>query len=360
MSEETRASRHAGLDLLRMVSMVMIVLMHAIGHGGLGHSVESTSIYYHIYWTIYALCRVSTNCFVMLTGYYMVRSRIRASRVLRLWCEVMFYQLITFVIAYRAGDVQLSLQGMIKLFTPISSSAYWFATGYVLLYLCIPLLNRAISMIKSQVEYLRVLSVMLVLTSVIPTVFYWADPMYINGGYSFVWFIVLYFVAAYIRIYGIKLSTRALLLIYLLLAATVSTTRMLAEHIQARLGATTLVDNMMDYKMPVTLVMSIAVFELFRRIEPEGTRSRSIVLALAPLSFGVYLLHDSDSIRALLWRTLDMTRFGDSPLSLLYMAAITVAIVLAGQLVGVIYKLIYRLLRLEACERLVDRTFKTE
>lgn len=359
MSEKTR-SRHAGLDLLRIVSMVMIVLMHAIGHGGLGHTVSSISVYYHIYWTIYALCRVSTNCFVMLTGYYMVNSRIRASRVLRLWFEVLFYKLITFAIACKAGYAQLSLQGIIKLFTPISSGAYWFATGYVLLYLCVPLLNRAISTIKSQSEYLRILAVMLVLTSVLPTVFYWADPMYINGGYSFVWFVVLYFVAAYIRLYGIKLSTRALLLVYLLLAATVSTTRMLADHVQAKLGATTLVDNVMDYKMPITLLMSIAVFELFRRAELNGRSARKLIFALAPLSFGVYLLHDSDSIRALIWDTLDVTRFGEHPLSLLYMLAVTLVIVLVGWCVGAIYKLIRRILHLDACERLFDRAFKTE
>ncbi len=34
--QSDHSSRHAGFELLRIISMMMIVLMHGIGHGGLG------------------------------------------------------------------------------------------------------------------------------------------------------------------------------------------------------------------------------------------------------------------------------------------------------------------------------------
>ena len=34
--QSDHSSRHAGFELLRILSMMMIVLMHGIGHGGLG------------------------------------------------------------------------------------------------------------------------------------------------------------------------------------------------------------------------------------------------------------------------------------------------------------------------------------
>ncbi len=79
MEKYKNKERDLGFELLRIISMLMIVVMHSIGHGGLGHSVEYNSLEYAIYWFIYGLGRVSTNCFVMLTGYYMVKSKIHIS-----------------------------------------------------------------------------------------------------------------------------------------------------------------------------------------------------------------------------------------------------------------------------------------
>ena len=73
-------SRHAGFELLRIISMMMIVLMHGIGHGGLGTTAAPGTFPYFIYWLLFMLGRVSTNCFVMLTGYFMWQSRTKASK----------------------------------------------------------------------------------------------------------------------------------------------------------------------------------------------------------------------------------------------------------------------------------------
>ena len=44
-----RSERHVGFELLRIVSMAMIVMMHMIGHGGLRSSVAGGSTFYYIY-----------------------------------------------------------------------------------------------------------------------------------------------------------------------------------------------------------------------------------------------------------------------------------------------------------------------
>ena len=63
--------RHSGFETMRILSMVMIVLMHGIGHGGLGSAAPQGSAAFWIYWLLFILARVSTNCFVMLSGYYL-------------------------------------------------------------------------------------------------------------------------------------------------------------------------------------------------------------------------------------------------------------------------------------------------
>ena len=60
--------RHSGFETMRILSMVMIVLMHGIGHGGLGSAAPQGSAAFWIYWLLFILARVSTNCFVMLSA----------------------------------------------------------------------------------------------------------------------------------------------------------------------------------------------------------------------------------------------------------------------------------------------------
>lgn len=77
--------RHSGFETMRILSMVMIVLMHGIGHGGLGSAAPQGSAAFWIYWLLFILARVSTNCFVMLSGYYL-SERKGAVRAGRLFC----------------------------------------------------------------------------------------------------------------------------------------------------------------------------------------------------------------------------------------------------------------------------------
>lgn len=356
MKQTIKNERNSGFELLRIVSAVMIVILHILGHGGLCASVRSGTLYYYIYWLVYALARVSTNCFVMLSGYYMVTSKIRASRIFRVECQVLFYSLLTYAIAVFFGKA-FSPTEALKALTPVTSECYWFASAYIMMYLCIPFMNRIISGIKDKKSFRFILCVMLFVTSVIPTVIYWSDIMFVNGGYSFIWFITLYFIAAYIRLYGINVKKSVCLAVYLISALVVPFLHMGAEIFQAKLGATTFVDNMLDYKMPVTVIMTVAFFMLFKDFDIKKRLLRKLTLTLAPLSFGVYLLHDSDFTREILWDFVGAAKYSGTAFSLLYMAAVAAVIVIIGQAVDFIYQKLYKYLRFSRIEQKIDSFF---
>ena len=84
--------RHSGFETMRILSMVMIILMHGIGHGGLGSAAPQGSVAFWIYWLLFILARVSTNCFVMLSGYYLSERKgaVRAGRLFRIGAQVCF------------------------------------------------------------------------------------------------------------------------------------------------------------------------------------------------------------------------------------------------------------------------------
>ena len=101
--------RHSGFETMCILSMV-------IGHGGLGSAAPQGSVAFWIYWLLFILARVSTNCFVMLSGYYLSERKgaVRAGRLFRIGAQVWFYSVLTFCVAVRAGAVPLSAVKLLR------------------------------------------------------------------------------------------------------------------------------------------------------------------------------------------------------------------------------------------------------
>ena len=212
--QSDHSSRHAGFELLRILSMMMIVLMHGIGHGGLGTTAAPGTFPYFIYWLLFMLGRVSTNCFVMLTGYFMWQSKTKASRLFRIEIQVLFYSLLTFVIGLFVNSVSLSAGTLLRAVFPTTSCVYWFCSCYFILYLAIPLLNKIIaSLTRAQHRFMLIM--LFLLFSLWPTICFWSDMSRVENGYSYVWFFVLYFTAAYLSIYQVYAAAKNDVLIHL-------------------------------------------------------------------------------------------------------------------------------------------------
>ena len=296
--------RHSGFETMRILSMVMIVLMHGIGHGGLGSAAPQGTAAFWIYWLLFILARVSTNCFVMLSGYYLSERKgaVRAGRLFRIGAQVWFYSMLTFCVAVKAGAVPLSAVSLLRALLPLTSNGYWFASAYFLMYLSVPVLNAVVQSLDRR-QYKTLLLVALLLQSVWGTLFYWAtDETFVNNGYSFIWFYTLYFMAAYFRKYRVTVPSGLCLLAYLAASAAGLFNRMLALRVENALHLNGFVNTVNGYQALATVIASAAMFLLFQNIRIRSDYWRRWVFRLAPLSFGVYLLHDSDFTRALLWQ----------------------------------------------------------
>ena len=327
--------RHSGFETMRILSMVMIVLMHGIGHGGLGSAAPQGSAAFWIYWLLFILARVSTNCFVMLSGYYLSERKgaVRAGRLFRIGAQVWFYSMLTFCVAVKAGAVPLSAISLLRALLPLTSNGYWFASAYFLMYLSVPVLNAVVQSLDRR-QYKTLLLVALLLQSVWGTLFYWAtDETFVNNGYSFIWFYTLYFMAAYFRKYRVTVPSGLCLLAYLAASAAGLFNRMLALRVENALHLNGFANTVNGYQALATVIASAAMFLLFQNIRIRSDYWRRWVFRLAPLSFGVYLLHDSDFTRALLWQLVDLPRFGGALLpSLAYLTG-AVLLVAAASLV---------------------------
>lgn len=352
-----KQKRHSGFEAMRILSMLMIVLMHGIGHGGLGSAAPQGTAAFWIYWLLFILARVSTNCFVMLSGYYLSERKgtVRAGRLFRIGAQVWFYSMLTFCVAVKTGAVPFSAVKLLRALTPLTANGYWFASAYFLMYLSVPVLNAVVQSLDRR-QYKTLLLTALLVQSVWGTLFYWAtDATFVNNGYSFIWFYTLYFMAAYFRKYRVTVPSGLCLVAYLAASAAGLFDRMLALRVENTLHLNGFVNTINGYQALSTVIASAALFLLFQNIRIRSDYWRHWVFLLAPLSFGVYLLHDSDFTRALLWKLVDLPRFDGALLpSLAYLTGAMLLIAVAGYAVDAVYHRLYRLLRLPALETKLD------
>ena len=240
MRSHMKKTRQANFELLRIVAMLMVIALHYLVKGGVAYPFvgKSTPVNYFA-WLLEAFCLVAVNCYVLISGYFLVESEWRPGRTVSLLCQVLFYSLLIPIAFMLVGVIpfgSVSLYEWVEYVFPISTEHYWFATAYVLMYLFAPLLGVGIrQMDKRQMQVIigLLLFFFCLVKSVVP-IFLATDRF----GYDFGWFLCLFVIAGYIRRFGIpwleKKSHAAVL--YVLTAATTWGISMVCRVLVAQFG----------------------------------------------------------------------------------------------------------------------------
>lgn len=82
--QTTKNSRNTGLDLLRIMAMLMILTLHYLGKGG-ALQVEGKTSY--IVWFLEISCMVAVNVYILISGYFLVDSKFSWKKVFKLCKE---------------------------------------------------------------------------------------------------------------------------------------------------------------------------------------------------------------------------------------------------------------------------------
>lgn len=338
--------RNKNIELLRVISMFQIGILHAFGHGGILASCEFGTPKYFVLYFIEALCMASVNVFVLVSGYYLVNTKFKVSRVIRLIIQVFTYSLVSFLIVKFAMGESLSIKDIVKTLTPLSSGVYWFATAYVIMLILSPLLNFAINkMDKMQLKMTVV--VLVAVFSIYPTVIPWSRAK-LTDGYSFIWFIVLYFVSAYMRLYNYRIKKPGL--VYLGIAILMITSRciigLITKHV---FNAPTGEGVFYTYCTITNLIAALALFGLF--IDAKEIRISKLSAPLGKAVFGAYLISDHAILRSTLWKTINLTGGGTGIWNLVAVASLaSLAILVIG---SVLEKLRLTCMRLTKIDDLI-------
>ena len=302
--------RYYGLDALRILAMLFVVTVHSLSHGKVLASVEKFTLnWYLAYFMLYASL-AAVNCFVLLSAYFLVASEFRVKRLVSFALHVLFYSLGIFLICWCLGIVKPTLRLALTALLPISSSCYWFPTAYFGMLLLSPFLNSCIkAMSKRQLQMCTLC--LIAVFSLVPNIALVNGVWNIRTGHCLQWFVVIYFIAAYIRLYvfDIKGSVRLealdkipFLLIYIACPLiNLLLRRFVPDFFYGIFGKGLAYDMIHGDNSILVTTAATALFLFFLRLDIKSDMIISFIKKVSPLVFGVYLIHESPFLREYLW-----------------------------------------------------------
>lgn len=274
-----------------------------MGKGGaLGDLSASTmKNYEYLAWILEALAIVAVNVYMLLSGFFLVESSFKLKRLLSLLLQVWFYSIGVGLAAAAFGYLpwgEVNIYYLLFLFLPILKKHYWFMTAYVFLYLFIPFLSAGIRhLTKKQLQMTIIL--MLIYFSGIKSLL----PIVLDTdsrGYDCIWYVCVFLVAAYIRLYGLPFfkNKRRSIAVYLGAATGIFLFTMAFRLIYLKTGRLqTVLDRAYDYNHLLVLAASVGLFYLFFHMKIKSAKAAAFICKISPYTLGVYLLHEHVAVR---------------------------------------------------------------
>jgi len=285
--------RNSAFELLRITSMGLIIAHHFSVHGGFYFQSASLTGNMLFLQLLSIGGKVGVNLFVMVTGYFTILSESwRPEKIVKLWLQIFFYSTIIYLLSCAAGLTGFTLPGLLESCLPVLTKQWWFASAWFVLYLLTPWLNRNLRKL-SRKQYRNMLVTIGIFWCLIPVLTWLPERVR-----DVLWFAYLYALAGWLRLYppAWKRPLAAGIGCFLLTFCH----SVVHLYFRTRWGGTYETVYYDMYHILI-LVTSLLLFQGFSRLKLPFCPG---INALAALSFGVYLIHDSDYLRYFLWQNL--------------------------------------------------------
>lgn len=305
---ENKSVRMVNLDALRVLSMILILLLHSIDHSGVIEAASQFGINYYYVRFVYMLTQICVNCYVMLSGYFLVNTKFKISKLVRLWAETVFYSLIIKAVFMVIGDISFSVISLVSCLFPIITGRYWFITIYVGMYVLSPFINIAIKAMDRE-THAKLTILLVILLSVWESIWPTFGGMNSGGSWGLAWFVVLYFTASWIHLYYSPSGKwREGIFIWLIISACIGVAYCVADRHCYVLR--TVIGNWFKYNSFPTYLLTVIVFLSFINITIKKQIIVAAISSFARSTFGIYLIHAHADMTHWLWKELNLPSIG--------------------------------------------------
>lgn len=275
--------RNSNLELLRILSMMLIIAHHFAYHGGFTSAVtEANRVWLD---TIIVGGKLGVNLFIMISGYFLIDSKFKPVKLLKLVLQVIFYIVLLYFISIWIEGSSFDKSDFIKeLMSVVTAMRYWFIPVYIIVYILSPYLKKVVENC-SRKELLFLITFLIFIQVVIPELY---DVSYLS---DVGWFLSLYLFGSYIRIYKNEFFDDNIIMTCLFLVS-------LALMITYKVNYKTVMYELKDVPC---LTATISLFCWFKNLNIKNSKAVNLV---SSTTLGIYLFHDNGCFRPHLWEKL--------------------------------------------------------
>ena len=298
--EACKKLRNSNLEILRILSMMAIIAHHFVVNSTVVEQYNyldpSLNQYFLEVWGMWG--KTAINSFILISGYFLCKQTLTWQRYIKLVAQIIFYSLLIYLIFLISGYEPFIL-GKLHLgeFPIISYINNGFVASFLAFYAFVPIYNTVIKDINRTQFKLFIIGLVFIMT--IAQTFFFAPTM--NEP---VWYMTLYFIAAYIRNYpnryteSLKISIVLFIGSVVLAIASVILLVFLAYYRQS-----VFIDRyflVSDSNKLLALIVGLSAFLIAKNTRPFTSK---FINTAAAGTFSVLLIHAaSDTMRKWLWQ----------------------------------------------------------
>ena len=322
-----RKERNSNHELLRIIAMFMIVFIHAnmylfkFVHGNVAIFFDAM---------VCGVCNIGVSCFILISGYYGVKFDIK--KFVKMECMMITYSVLETVLLcvfmpekMEGGEL---LEQIVKTLFPFITRKYWFYSTYICLFFLSGYIQKFIDHLDRK-EFERLLLLLLILFSVLPTFFYF--EIVPDNGKGLVQMIMLYMIGRYIRMYrDVKLPKCAWGVFILLWVVNG-----ISHEIPIRVGG--IYHHLGKDNSISNLIMAVILFYMFKELRFTS----KIINKSAAYIFAVFALNNT--LVTIVMKQLFQSGFQSAGgiLGFLTLAGIVTSILIVCLLIGAVRELMF-------------------
>lgn len=284
--------RDWSLDLLRIISMIMIVTSHVLFLSGTLNKTGIFNIDYFVTQILSASAYCFTNCFALISGYFLCDRKFSFVRIIRIYVATLFYSIFLACLLLIIGKFGISFSNFIKILFPISGIHYWYITAYIGLCFLFPFINILIDHLSYRLHTLLIgfLSFLFIL---VPGEFVgFSDAFHVHNGYSWIWFVYLYVIAAFIKKYPQKFQHKRWFIVFSFSVFLTAGSRFLVAVITNEFMGRIIGSGFLyRYNSFSVALGTISIFLAFSKIKINSVHWKKLIKMFTPVLLGIYLVH---------------------------------------------------------------------
>ena len=269
--------RQSNFELLRIQCILLIIFVHTTSQINTGLSAFNAEIFN----ILECISNSTVACFIMISGYFGINFKWEQ------WMRIIILTTVYGLLAYLAiTDFQsISMDGLARRVFVVPLYSNWFISCYLILMLLAPFLNSFSAQCGKQ-QFQRLLLIMLVAFSLVPTFFNSSFGPIISGGGKCLTFIIFsYLTGRYIKLHhDTNISRKKTAIVFL--------TTVLLMYSLNHLATILLHKQSKMFSIDCSILIYVSALAIFYFYKSLSFQSR-VINSIATNVLAVYLLEES-------------------------------------------------------------------